>query len=287
MSKHAVTKQSKVLYPTPEERDPMNSLNVWAETSHWIIQNDMVQADDAKKRRENAQRQKAAERVAQGQPWIAKYFVETDDGWVVKPKLVTQSMQADTSKKTGSGKPKRRQSTTPQLSGKTEVDQPLSDEKDDRKKSSPDTDRSAAAQQLPPEKRTQQPPTHEIDRDDSSDAELDENTNGMPIPGTSPSTARLLSPSRTSQQLPAHPQSPVQRAMLAQLPSRRVKRNNSVDDMKRRINPFRVDEPALMSGWMKMRNSMKIWVNKWFVLRPGMLIYYKDKVYFGVSFMDE
>ena len=31
-----------------------------------------------------------------------------------------------------------------------------------------------------------------------------------------------------------------------------------------------------MAGWIKMRNSMKIWVNRYFVLRPGKLIYYRD-----------
>jgi len=37
------------------------------------------------------------------------------------------------------------------------------------------------------------------------------------------------------------------------------------------------DDVTIMAGWMKMRNSMKIWVNRWFVLRPGKLIYCRDE----------
>lgn len=36
------------------------------------------------------------------------------------------------------------------------------------------------------------------------------------------------------------------------------------------------DETNILTGWMKMRNSMKLWINRWVVLRPGRLIYYKD-----------
>jgi len=36
-------------------------------------------------------------------------------------------------------------------------------------------------------------------------------------------------------------------------------------------------EMNIIKGWMKMRNSMKIWINRWFVLRLGKLIYYKDE----------
>jgi hypothetical protein len=42
-------------------------------------------------------------------------------------------------------------------------------------------------------------------------------------------------------------------------------------------------EENIMCGWMKMRNSMKIWVNRWWVLRPGKLIYFRDeKVWISV-----
>eukprot|EP01116_Phalansterium_solitarium_P021643 TRINITY_DN680_c1_g1_i1.p1 TRINITY_DN680_c1_g1~~TRINITY_DN680_c1_g1_i1.p1 ORF type:complete len:950 (-),score=407.06 TRINITY_DN680_c1_g1_i1:787-3636(-) len=37
-----------------------------------------------------------------------------------------------------------------------------------------------------------------------------------------------------------------------------------------------IDEVNFKSGWMKMRNSMRLWVNKYFVLRPGMLVYYDN-----------
>jgi len=122
---------------------------------------------------------------------------------------------------------------------------------------------------------------------DTSEEEMDNETHQAGAP-PSPSVSRILesrgisSPSirvgtpNIAGTLATSPGA--QRTMnTLNLPSRRVKRGTSVDDLRKRINPFRVDEPPLMSGWMKMRNSMKIWVNKWFVLRPGMLIYYKDK----------
>jgi len=34
---------------------------------------------------------------------------------------------------------------------------------------------------------------------------------------------------------------------------------------------------ALCSGWMKMRHPMKKWVSRWFVLRQGILVYYRDE----------
>jgi len=39
---------------------------------------------------------------------------------------------------------------------------------------------------------------------------------------------------------------------------------------------FGKDENNLMSGWMKLRNYMKNWKQRWFILRKGKLIYYKD-----------
>jgi hypothetical protein len=43
--------------------------------------------------------------------------------------------------------------------------------------------------------------------------------------------------------------------------------------------PANSEEMNILTGWMKMRNSMKLWINRWFVLRPGKLIYYSsDKV---------
>jgi len=41
--------------------------------------------------------------------------------------------------------------------------------------------------------------------------------------------------------------------------------------------PALPDDLKIMSGWMKMKNSMKLWPNRWFVLRPGRLMYYKDE----------
>eukprot|EP01118_Nematostelium_gracile_P019133 TRINITY_DN874_c0_g1_i1.p1 TRINITY_DN874_c0_g1~~TRINITY_DN874_c0_g1_i1.p1 ORF type:complete len:733 (+),score=187.36 TRINITY_DN874_c0_g1_i1:91-2289(+) len=38
-----------------------------------------------------------------------------------------------------------------------------------------------------------------------------------------------------------------------------------------------IDNPNVLKGWMKMRNSMKIWINRFFVLRPGKMVYYKDE----------
>mmetsp|Transcript_21636 Transcript_21636/g.30256 ORF Transcript_21636/g.30256 Transcript_21636/m.30256 type:complete len:377 (-) Transcript_21636:31-1161(-) len=35
-------------------------------------------------------------------------------------------------------------------------------------------------------------------------------------------------------------------------------------------------EEIFMSGWMKIRNPMKMWLNRYFVLQPGKLIFYKD-----------
>lgn len=33
----------------------------------------------------------------------------------------------------------------------------------------------------------------------------------------------------------------------------------------------------MVEGWMKMRGAFKNWFLRWFVLRPGKLIYYKDE----------
>jgi len=44
--------------------------------------------------------------------------------------------------------------------------------------------------------------------------------------------------------------------------------------------PIATDE-VKKSGWIKMKNSMKIWVNRWFVLRAGRVYFYKDDKSFG------
>jgi hypothetical protein len=47
-------------------------------------------------------------------------------------------------------------------------------------------------------------------------------------------------------------------------------------DSKNKLKLTTQPSENIMSGWMKMRNSMKLWINRFFVLRAGMLIYYKD-----------
>ena len=41
-------------------------------------------------------------------------------------------------------------------------------------------------------------------------------------------------------------------------------------------NSLTQSSTILLSGWLKMRGPLKNWVNRWFVLRKGVLIYYKD-----------
>ncbi len=53
-----------------------------------------------------------------------------------------------------------------------------------------------------------------------------------------------------------------------------------------RLNTFVLDislffptQKDLLTGWIKIRNAMKSWKTRWFVLRAGRLLYFKQEKY--------
>jgi hypothetical protein len=64
--------------------DPLESMAVWSEVSRNIIDNDMEKADEAKKKIEQEQRERIAARKQSNTEHEAKYFTETEYGWVLK-----------------------------------------------------------------------------------------------------------------------------------------------------------------------------------------------------------
>jgi len=47
-------------------------------------------------------------------------------------------------------------------------------------------------------------------------------------------------------------------------------------EKKRKAEGIEDHADTILAGWMKMRNSLKKWSFRWFVLKPGKLIYFKD-----------
>jgi len=63
-----------ISYPPPESRVKLNSLRIWKDVSNAIIKNDMVSADDFKKKIEHEQRVRAKKRELSGVPYMPYYF---------------------------------------------------------------------------------------------------------------------------------------------------------------------------------------------------------------------
>ena len=52
---------------------------------------------------------------------------------------------------------------------------------------------------------------------------------------------------------------------------------SSASDALADSDQYTVDTlPVLRTGWMKIRGSLKVWRDRFFVLSPGLLIYYKN-----------
>jgi hypothetical protein len=90
-------RKPKIHYQGKGELDLLSSLAVWADVSRYIIENDMEKAgisfwgisgvtfiDEAKKKIEQDQRVRVAERKANGAEQQSKYFQGTEFGWVFK-----------------------------------------------------------------------------------------------------------------------------------------------------------------------------------------------------------
>eukprot|EP01119_Soliformovum_irregulare_P013605 TRINITY_DN3640_c0_g1_i1.p1 TRINITY_DN3640_c0_g1~~TRINITY_DN3640_c0_g1_i1.p1 ORF type:complete len:731 (+),score=236.41 TRINITY_DN3640_c0_g1_i1:64-2256(+) len=220
-----------VYYQSPATIDTLDSLVVWQTVNKAIIDDDMEVADNDKKRIEQEQRERVAERKLNGTEHNhAKFFTESEQGWIPKKKVA-----------------------------KVPPKVPLIDTSD---------------VELETEEEARKQTTDESDQERDVPSQRIRKENRM---STSPSESPVIS----SHISPNSRNSLRKRGTFRSADSRENLRPISPDGKKIPSRGSFPDssqpEPNICSGWMKMRNSMKLWVNRYFVLRPGKLIYYKDE----------
>lgn len=217
-------------------------------------------ADEVKKKIEASQRERINERKASGMEYAAKHFVGTEAGWVYK-----HQAKSGTKKKP---------------SKNSDLEDSDSDSDDD-----------------PPEVKEPLPPPgdFQIDRSAVEVVEKKKETDEEPEDGEeSPQDDKKHLKDGSSNE---STWSKIRRRGGSRSNSMVLKKEEVLAEMKREGQRFSVPEGTtrqkakspnghsetlsgevnIIKGWMKMRNSMKIWINRWFVLRPGKLIYYKDE----------
>lgn len=245
----------------------------WADVSKNIIENDMDKADEAKKMVEQQQRDRIAEKRKQGTENEGKFFELTEQGWVFKKKSEIENSFK-----------KEKKTRKKQISEETVVvPQPSAEKKEEKKIVVP-------VQPLPSQPKPEL--KVELPEDESSESAFSLGT-------TSDSEDEKIEPKRslrdsytgssgTASQNSSRPTS-LSKMQTSPLPKREEKDKPTAPTISSAISakdPKRgsltatinlSDDANILTGWVKMRNSMKIWNQRWFVLRPGKLIYYKDE----------
>jgi len=338
-------KKPRIIYQPRTEMDFLASLNVWAEVSKYIVENDMEKADECKKRIEQEQRQRIAERKAQGIDMQSKYFAPTEFGWVFKGasgakkgSILDDSdeeleMDSDNSPPRTAVAAPRNVDTTDDKPERKRISPNSS--KEDATKKSDSVEKVALEEKKEPKEDRPLSPTMGADRKNSSPEDLDKEDLKVPklivsksgsALGTTPPSERHMGRHTQTRQVPVdredseeenhiskrgslpmaitkNSSAPVlgTKKSLSLRMSWRKDNNNSTSkeelfskEEKKRLReeaktqlstkpnliPGRpvmaAEEVTIHEGWMKMRNSMKIWVSRYFVLRPGKIIYYKD-----------
>eukprot|EP00027_Filamoeba_sp_ATCC50430_P009187 CAMPEP_0168561338 /NCGR_PEP_ID=MMETSP0413-20121227/11542_1 /TAXON_ID=136452 /ORGANISM="Filamoeba nolandi, Strain NC-AS-23-1" /LENGTH=767 /DNA_ID=CAMNT_0008592703 /DNA_START=91 /DNA_END=2394 /DNA_ORIENTATION=- len=261
------------------ETDPLSSITLWSEVNKYIVEDDMPKADEYKKKIEQAQRDRSAERKALGMQNEAKFFQQTETGWTFKSRK-----DSSNNNNNGSKKKKRLIRAEDTDSSDLEFDQNQTSDSDDFDEPdipSNQPDRLTPAMSPSSSREPREPVQREapeFNRDQSP-----------PAPNSQPGTEdeKEEVPMKRAQK------SRSLRGSVKMLPSKTDPKDRSSGNLKelgmtissassttsvapaKPVQELREDL-NLMTGWMKMRNSMKLWINRWFVLRPGKLIYYKD-----------
>eukprot|EP01114_Cavostelium_apophysatum_P019741 TRINITY_DN6443_c0_g1_i3.p1 TRINITY_DN6443_c0_g1~~TRINITY_DN6443_c0_g1_i3.p1 ORF type:complete len:758 (+),score=220.97 TRINITY_DN6443_c0_g1_i3:191-2464(+) len=285
----------QVHYKPRSELDPLSSLNVWKDVNRAIVANDMDKADDIKKKIEAEQRERTAQRKKDGTNHQCKFFLQTETAWVFK-KPEEKKIEQKNDKREELRQPGSRPRTPTNNLSKS----PLKRSKSDNVPSGSDMDSSDSSGE-----------DEVVFRPSSTLAEKEHiaATSQMPM---SPSfhspmneeRARVLkrdsgstnSPrnDRKSTEYDPHSKEIRQRPRSMILPRREDSKVLDKEGKKeKKFGTLGAQDAALtkspsatlmisheapiMTGWMKMRNSMKLWINRWFVLKPGKLIYYKDE----------
>eukprot|EP01117_Protostelium_nocturnum_P006323 TRINITY_DN2282_c0_g1_i2.p1 TRINITY_DN2282_c0_g1~~TRINITY_DN2282_c0_g1_i2.p1 ORF type:complete len:716 (-),score=260.67 TRINITY_DN2282_c0_g1_i2:118-2265(-) len=213
-------------YKTWDQLDPLASQAVWADVNKYSIADDMPNADDCKKKVEQAQRERSNEKKKKGEENVARFFEPSETIWTYKNKKKNSPVSAPVD-----------------LSPvKFETEQPLMLSNN-------------ALPLVAPELTNQNVNGREELQFNNLGESLDagrerSNTGGKVSKSTGISQRNLLGKGLSTDKLPKLGQD----GKVQRLP----------------------DDLNIITGWVKMRNSMKIWINRLFVLRPGKLIYFKD-----------
>jgi len=80
----ATVRKGTLHFPAGIETVPLSSINVWGQTSKYIVENNMDKAEESKKRVEQEQRDKTEERKILGEEFVPKWFHSTPNGWIYK-----------------------------------------------------------------------------------------------------------------------------------------------------------------------------------------------------------
>jgi hypothetical protein len=235
-------KKPRIHFQPVSELDPFSSVLVWGDCNKYIVENDLDRAEEAKKKVEQEQRVRNKAREQSGEHYNPRFFCKNEnDVWVFKEPAGGRRSRAP-SEYDGEG----------------------------------DDLLNLGKARKPPQQATQSPaigrkseqPTAAEKGKAPEAALLPSGHRRSMTPGATVSTPVLTSSNPPPSPAPGKPEltRPVS-SFLPMSPLAGSSPTSSDVDMS----------SNLLSGWVKLRNSMKIWKNRWFVLRPGRLIYYKEE----------
>jgi len=258
-------------YKKWEDLDPLSSQKVWAEVNKYSIIDDMPNADAQKKEVEQAQRERSHAKKERGEDSLAKHFEQTSDVglWVYKGKRKAVAPVA---------LPTQPTSSVSFAQPLPIASQPI-----------PGTNQGAPYTGIVQYGSTTPPSTNTYLPTFSSSAPLltvDESGSTL-ANHSNPHVANYLAGlNHTQQTSQSGPQSPVDEEGRSRkiTPTSGTRptflRHTTTTTSPRNGDGARIpklpDDVNIITGWVKMRNSMKIWINRFFALRPGKLIYFKD-----------
>lgn len=243
-------------YLTYNQLDKYSSVNVWKDVNKAIVDDDSSLADKLKKVVEQDQRDLRKMREEKGLTHEGKYFTEVDSRWVYKGNFDLDTLSSNSKEIEpafdGSEASDDDILITNDSPNSVDNESPLDENSNSRLRSrSEGSDNKAILSS-----ESDDIPVSSIEGSGVlSDSE------GKPRRDSSSTSLRTKKEIRAEKKKVREEQKQVKKTMKME------KKNNAYTSLSN----------IIMSGPVMMRNSLKRWKEKWFVLVPGKLIYFRSK----------
>ncbi|PRP77945.1 oxysterol binding family protein, member 7 [Planoprotostelium fungivorum] len=271
-------------YKKWEELEPLSSQQVWADVNKYSIADDMPNADASKKEVEQAQRERSTAKKQNGEENLAKFFEQSESAkiWVYKnkrkltggaPMPIPQALSGPLPVPVNNSNVVPSNSYPP--SNQTNTLQSYSSNPSSLNLSGTlVTGSTSSAAILPMSVGSS---GHVIGHPDDTVLAHSSNphvVNYLANMGHSTSALPTVTSTIGS---PGEEEIKRKHTGGNKLPLRHT---TQITDKSPKTLPKDIarlsDDVNIITGQVKMRNSMKIWINRFFALRPGRLIYFKD-----------